>query len=460
MIYPVPQIPLRHGFGKSPSTLPSFDHDSLSCCTAADTTKDDEEALSAMIAFNVLFNPYSLILTYFSLLLPVRGFVRSETDRIPSGQDLRPIPEEIYNSLDELARVVDVAYCVGSTGLQKPFQCLSHCSDLKGFELITTWNTGPFLSDSCGYIAVSHSPSPNRIIVAFRGTYSITNTIVDLSAYPQAYVPYNTGHKNGKKEPSCYNCTVHAGFFTSWQNTRSTILDHVAAAREQYPDYKLVLVGHSLGGAVAALAGIEMQLRGWEPTVTTFGEPKVGNRAFADFLGKIFRLDENSAWRFRRVTHVYDPVPLLPLEEWGYAMHAGEIFISKEDLPPSVDDVHFCEGPRDARCISGEGGEMALAVALHERASLAADAKSQAGWADAESTEQHNMPDGHISQTPLHVQKGAMKHRGLFDLPRRLIPSRYHLWELLFSHRDYFWRVGLCVPGRDRAGKGWWTSDS
>lgn len=133
----VPQIPLRHGFGKSPSTLPSFDHDSLSCCTAADTTKDDEEALSAMIAFNVLFNPYSLILTYFSLLLPVRGFVRSETDRIPSGQDLRPIPEEIYNSLDELARVVDVAYCVGSTGLQKPFQCLSHCSDLKGFELIT-----------------------------------------------------------------------------------------------------------------------------------------------------------------------------------------------------------------------------------------------------------------------------------------------------------------------------------
>ncbi|RDH32025.1 putative actin-related protein 2/3 complex subunit 1A [Aspergillus welwitschiae] len=323
-----------------------------------------------------------------------------------------------------------------------------------------TWNTGPFLSDSCGYIAVSHSPSPNRIIVAFRGTYSITNTIVDLSAYPQAYVPYNTGHKNGKKEPSCYNCTVHAGFFTSWQNTRSTILDHVAAAREQYPDYKLVLVGHSLGGAVAALAGIEMQLRGWEPTVTTFGEPKVGNRAFADFLGKIFRLDENSAWRFRRVTHVYDPVPLLPLEEWGYAMHAGEIFISKEDLPPSVDDVHFCEGPRDARCISGEGGEMALAAALHERASLAADAKSQAGWSDAESTEQHNMPDGHISQTPLHVQEGAMKHRGLFDLPRRLIPSRYHLWELLFSHRDYFWRVGLCVPGRDRAGKGWWTSDS
>lgn len=90
-----------------------------------------------MIALNVLFNSYSLILTYFSFFLPIRALIRLETDHIPSGQDLRPIPEETYNSLDELARVVDVAYCVGSTGLRKPFQCLSHCSDLKGFELIT-----------------------------------------------------------------------------------------------------------------------------------------------------------------------------------------------------------------------------------------------------------------------------------------------------------------------------------
>ena len=26
------------------------------------------------------------------------------------------------------------------------------------------------------------------------------------------------------------------------------------------------------------------------------------------------------------------------------------------------------------------------------------------------------------------------------------IPSRYKLWQLLFAHRDYFWRLGVCLP--------------
>lgn len=51
-----------------------------------------------------------------------------------------------------------------------------------------------------------------------------------------------------------------------------------------------MLVGHSLGGAVAALAGIEVQLRGWRPQVTTFGEPKVGNEQFVKFFDETFAL--------------------------------------------------------------------------------------------------------------------------------------------------------------------------
>lgn len=61
---------------------------------------------------------------------------------------------------------------------------------LRLFELVTTWNTGPFMSDSCGYVVLSHPPSPLRIIVAFRGTYSVANTIIDLSTVPQEYIPY------------------------------------------------------------------------------------------------------------------------------------------------------------------------------------------------------------------------------------------------------------------------------
>src|SRR2546421_8290230 len=100
------------------------------------------------------------------------------------------------------------------------------------------------MSDSCGYIALSHPPSPPRIIIAFRGTYSITNTIVDLSTIPQEYVPYpdeggpdiSTTLQSQSRlmnllnarrfafrplsDPSkCDNCMVHAGFYQSWINT-------------------------------------------------------------------------------------------------------------------------------------------------------------------------------------------------------------------------------------------------
>lgn len=47
------------------------------------------------------------------------------------------VSRETFASLEELSRIVDVSYCVGSTGVQKPFRCLSRCNEFPGFELIT-----------------------------------------------------------------------------------------------------------------------------------------------------------------------------------------------------------------------------------------------------------------------------------------------------------------------------------
>ena len=49
----------------------------------------------------------------------------------------RDVSQKLFDSLEELARVVDVSYCVGSTGIHQPFECLSRCKDFQGFELIT-----------------------------------------------------------------------------------------------------------------------------------------------------------------------------------------------------------------------------------------------------------------------------------------------------------------------------------
>jgi hypothetical protein len=311
-----------------------------------------------------------------------------------------------------------------------------------------TWNTGPLLSDSCGYIALSHPPHPKRVIVAFRGTYSIANTIADLSTTPAEYAPFPSDHDNddvcaqaqaqpdnptsqeailpqlttqAKRDapiPDCTNCTVHSGFMTSWRNTRCTIIPYVEAALQSYPDYELTLVGHSLGGAVAALAALEFQARGWSPHVTTFGEPRVGNKAFNRFIDARFNLHATSAddALYRRVTHADDPVPLLPLEEWGYRMHAGEIYISKPSLPPSPADLRFCDGDQDIHCIAG-----------------GISTPSSSSDPDSDPDSGSDSPEGGLA----HVKT-------LWG-----IGKRYKLWELFFAHRDYFWRLGLCVPGGD-----------
>jgi hypothetical protein len=51
--------------------------------------------------------------------------------------DGRGISVELFEDLEELARLVDISYCVGSSGIYNPFRCLSHCGDFGGFELIT-----------------------------------------------------------------------------------------------------------------------------------------------------------------------------------------------------------------------------------------------------------------------------------------------------------------------------------
>ncbi|KAH8749440.1 Alpha/Beta hydrolase protein [Hyaloscypha finlandica] len=332
-----------------------------------------------------------------------------------------------------------------------PFTCASRYSEFPDFELVDTFNSGPLMSDSCGYIALDHSTRHNgkwRVLIEFRGTYSIANTIVDLSTVPQEYVPYSDNPENetdptqppslpkdhhrrrfldliphpswlGSKpspsvleegpRPTCSNCTVRRGFWTSWQNTRPFILPHIKLLREKYPDYQLHLMGHSLGGAVAALASLEFEGTGYHPTVTTSGEPRT-------FVLPSEHLDKKEAGlhagRYRRITHVDNPVPLLPLQEWGYRTRAGEIYISKPSLQPGVSDLRLCFGDEDSWFGLNFGTTEELDVRVWEE-------------------------EGENEKVGLRKRWG---------IP---IPARYKTWQLFFAHRDYFWRLELCVPGGD-----------
>ncbi|KAH6650804.1 Alpha/Beta hydrolase protein [Chaetomium tenue] len=314
------------------------------------------------------------------------------------------ITPPLFASLERAARLVDITYCVGTTGIAPPFSCVSRCREFPSLRLLRTWNTGLLLSDSCGFLAVDHgSPS---------------SAGVEYVPYP---APPGDGDDDGDGDGRCDNCTVHMGFMASWRNAREVVIPALQAAREKYPGYRVHLIGHSLGGAVAALAALEVRLGlGWrDVVVTTFGEPRVGNAKLADYIDRAFRLgegDDGEDTAYRRVTHVGDPVPLLPLTEWGYRSHAGEIYIEKSNLPPGPEDLRLCRGNNDPKCMGGA---------------------ETADW--------------------LQWVLGLMKWHGTPDevevsgLGWRWFPTRLKLWQLFFAHRDYFWRLGLCVPGGDPA---------
>lgn len=222
------------------------------------------------------------------------------------------------------------------------------------------------------------------------------------------------------------------------------MMDDLETLIDAYPDYQVVTVGHSLGGAVAALAGIELTLRGWKPHVTTFGEPRIGNQELAAYIDELFDLTSQGDDRygpvgrrgsgptFHRVTHRDDPVPLLPPAEWGYLSHAGEIYLSNKKLPVEIGDLRSCDGDADTNCSAG----------------AEASPEEIASYAVLASSNEKVPPSSDREPGTDIVQADAASAQDQLPLTFTtcIVPARYRLWQLFFAHRDYFHRLGMCLP--------------
>lgn len=55
---------------------------------------------------------------------------------------------------------------------------------------------------------------------------------------------------------------MHHGFYTAYHNTslRPGILSAVEAAKELYGDIKIMVTGHSMGGAMAAFCALDLMV--------------------------------------------------------------------------------------------------------------------------------------------------------------------------------------------------------
>ncbi|RYO76066.1 hypothetical protein DL766_003791 [Monosporascus sp. MC13-8B] len=162
-----------------------------------------------------------------------------------------------------------------------------------------------------GFIA--RDDAAREVILAFRGTSNIQDFMIDLS---EDLVPFNTtGVTN------CEGCMAHEGFLKAWNSVAQESIDGVKAELAANSGYKVTVTGHSLGGSLASLATVSMLGSGIDVTTFTYGQPRTGNQAFADFVdqqapqGKMFR-----------VTHANDGVPQVVSTSNGYSHHSTEFW--------------------------------------------------------------------------------------------------------------------------------------
>jgi hypothetical protein len=131
--------------------------------------------------------------------------------------------------------------------------------------------------------------------MSFRGSRSIGNWLANFNIVQQAYAP-------------CSGCTVHSGFYDTWKQVQALVMPALTSARQQWPNYRIVATGHSLGGAVASIAVGELRQQGYTVDLVrtfyllstypdfhqySYGAPMSGNYFFVQYIsgqGNNFRV--------------------------------------------------------------------------------------------------------------------------------------------------------------------------
>jgi len=172
------------------------------------------------------------------------------------------------------------------------WSCNRHCVDTtEGMQVTDVFYNQKY--DSHGYLGFN--ANNQEIVLSFRGTNSFTNFITDIAFW-----------KNKAPFAGLSGAYVATGFYQAYASLRSQVIPAVQKLIRQFPDYQLVITGHSLGGAMGTMAALELSVRyQLSPMVFTYGSPRVGNSVFSHNFNKYVESSQ-------RMTNGADSVPHLP----------------------------------------------------------------------------------------------------------------------------------------------------
>ncbi|KAJ5489602.1 Lipase [Penicillium diatomitis] len=252
--------------------------------------------------------------------------------------------KRFLTQLSRYAQWSAAAYCSGNTdGADKVVACSAgNCPDVQasGAKMLYEFDDANSYGDAAGFLAVDSTQ--NQIVLSFRGSRTTSNWIANLDTTLIS-------------SSLCSGCQVHQGFWLNYQTVAATLKSQIDAAKSAYPGYALVITGHSLGGALAMLCGMDLHNQGYAPTIYTYGQPRVGNLAMAEYITSV-----GNQWR---VTHTDDTVPKLPPRLYGFSHASPEYWITSGDnVTVTTNDVTVVTG---VNSLGGNDGTLTSSVAAH-----------------------------------------------------------------------------------------------
>jgi len=244
----------------------------------------------------------------------------------------RPAPLDVESRVPEVAilernlRLAGAAYEVNHSNAES-WSCGRHCSRATGIvDALFLDGTGSYWQGGNHHGFAAYDPKQHTIVLAFAGSHQFRDFVTDVRwGCQNPFQTVDLALLSGmiEKYPAA---RVANGFWASWRIMKedANVIKQLNILALKHNTRDVLVLGHSKGGAMATLAGLDLKVNfNFTASVMSFEAPRCGDVEFV----KAILAEELAVWRI--TTHKDSIVHVPPLCD-----HCGGFWSGKYHHPP------------------------------------------------------------------------------------------------------------------------------